>query len=350
MYATYAKGDLNDREELRSVPVEGGVSPTPLVGPAPDIFGASDFKISPDGVEAIYVMSDGSATSQLLAVPVSGGASRAVTPVLTGTFPTRPVLSPDGQRVVYSSSVYDTTGLGLGAYLGERLSVVGISGGTPTFLTGIFDPLTTYLGEYAISGDGTRVLYTTNDEDPFVSTLWSVPIAGGTPSTLSSSAGDFLDFEVSPVGDQVVFHRYDPGFATRELFSVSGGPGPGLYVVDTAAPPAPDPGPDPDPGPVDPGPADPPPADPGGAGDPAEVVTCRGLVATIVGTAGADRLVGTAGADVIAGLDGDDTIFGLGGDDIICACPGADRVAGGTGNDRIYGEGGPGLDTAKNCE
>lgn len=79
-------------------------------------------------------------------------------------------------------------------------------------------------------------------------------------------------------------------------------------------------------------------------------VTCRGVPATLVGTAGPDQLVGTQGRDVIAGLGGDDVIFGRGGDDLICAGagddwvnggPGADRVLGGAGNDRLVGRAGP---------
>ena len=73
----------------------------------------------------------------------------------------------------------------------------------------------------------------------------------------------------------------------------------------------------------------------------AEKVTCRGKVATIVGTQGPDVLVGTNGRDIIAGLGGNDVIKGLGGHDLICAGRGADRVEGNQGPDRIYGNAGP---------
>ena len=56
------------------------------------------------------------------------------------------------------------------------------------------------------------------------------------------------------------------------------------------------------------------------------VPTCRGVPATVVGTAGADRLAGTARADVIVGLGGDDSIFGAGGDDLVCGGPGNDLI------------------------
>jgi Ca2+-binding RTX toxin-like protein len=70
------------------------------------------------------------------------------------------------------------------------------------------------------------------------------------------------------------------------------------------------------------------------------LVTCAGLTATIVGTAGSDNLIGTPGPDVIAGLEGTDNIQGLGGDDVICGGGGIDRIRGGTGNDRLFGDAG----------
>jgi uncharacterized repeat protein (TIGR01451 family) len=79
-------------------------------------------------------------------------------------------------------------------------------------------------------------------------------------------------------------------------------------------------------------------------------VTCRGVPATIMGTAGDDVLTGTGGRDVIAAFSGNDTIHSLAGRDLICAGAGndfvgagsaADRVLGAAGRDRLLGRGGP---------
>jgi Ca2+-binding RTX toxin-like protein len=76
---------------------------------------------------------------------------------------------------------------------------------------------------------------------------------------------------------------------------------------------------------------------------------CNGLVPTISGTDGSDRLLGTDGPDVILAGDGDDVIFGRGGGDTICGGPGRDRIKAGRGadfidggdqRDRIWGEAG----------
>jgi uncharacterized repeat protein (TIGR01451 family) len=78
--------------------------------------------------------------------------------------------------------------------------------------------------------------------------------------------------------------------------------------------------------------------------------TCRGVPATVTGTAGNDLLVGTGGRDVIVALAGDDRIVSLAGRDLICAGAGndyvgagsaADRVLAGAGRDRLLGRGGP---------
>jgi len=72
----------------------------------------------------------------------------------------------------------------------------------------------------------------------------------------------------------------------------------------------------------------------------AGAATCHGRPATIVGTAGDDRLVGTDGPDVIVGLGGNDRVWGAQGNDRLCGGLGADDLLGGSGDDRLYG--GPG--------
>ena len=80
----------------------------------------------------------------------------------------------------------------------------------------------------------------------------------------------------------------------------------------------------------------------------AETVTCNGLEATIVGTAGNDVLVGTNKADVIAGLGGNDTVEGGNGADVICGGAGNDVIGGGNGVDWITGGDGDDIITAGN--
>lgn len=69
---------------------------------------------------------------------------------------------------------------------------------------------------------------------------------------------------------------------------------------------------------------------------------CRGVAATIVGTAGADRLVGTSGRDIVASFAGNDSIATFSGRDLVCAGKGNDYVLAGTNDDLVSG--GDGLD------
>ncbi len=75
-----------------------------------------------------------------------------------------------------------------------------------------------------------------------------------------------------------------------------------------------------------------------GFGDPCEPPV--GLVCSIVGTAGDDRLIGTLGDDVICGLGGDDVLIGSGGDDVLHGGAGNDELRGGDGDDVLHGESG----------
>jgi len=76
-----------------------------------------------------------------------------------------------------------------------------------------------------------------------------------------------------------------------------------------------------------------------------ELVECRGLPASIIGTAQNDRIIGTSGADVIQSASGDDEIRSMGGDDTVCAAAGDDLIASGSGRDHV--EAGVGSDTVR---
>jgi acyl-homoserine-lactone acylase len=75
----------------------------------------------------------------------------------------------------------------------------------------------------------------------------------------------------------------------------------------------------------------------GGVPQPPGPPRCRGLRATIVGTAGEDALRGTRAADVIVARGGSDRIRGRGRADVVCGGRGRDDVRGGRGRDDVYG-------------
>lgn len=65
--------------------------------------------------------------------------------------------------------------------------------------------------------------------------------------------------------------------------------------------------------------------------------SCRGVPATISGTAGPERLVGTKRRDVIVGFGSGDEIFAKGGNDLVCGGAGTDSIYGGPGGDDLLG-------------
>lgn len=82
----------------------------------------------------------------------------------------------------------------------------------------------------------------------------------------------------------------------------------------------------------------------GGGGEPSP--SCRGDVATLIGTVGDDRggakLIGTSGADVVQARGGDDSVVTDAGGDTVCGGSGDDTLKGGKGTDLLRG--GPGKD------
>ena len=135
------------------------------------------------------------------------------------------------------------------------------------------------------SPDGSQLVFEASDSDD--PALWLVGSDGSDEHAVSSTWDVAYSPAFSPDGQQIVFENYGP-------------PGPQIAVVDTdgsnftvlAEGSSPSWGPMP--------------------------ATCRGRLATIVGTDGDDTLSGTSGGDVIVGLGGNDHITGRGGDDSLC--------------------------------
>jgi hypothetical protein len=71
-----------------------------------------------------------------------------------------------------------------------------------------------------------------------------------------------------------------------------------------------------------------------------DLPTCRGVVATWVGSNGNDTFRGTSGTDVVVAKGGNDRIETGDGADMVCAGPGRDEIDGGSGADFLFGEGG----------
>jgi dipeptidyl aminopeptidase/acylaminoacyl peptidase len=129
--------------------------------------------ISPDGGTVLF-RSQRSGWVNYWAVPLSGGAPRAIAPEPANQSGGR--WSPDGKSILYQALWNGT----------QDLRVVSAAGGAPRVVAKPEDMGVVNNGAW--SPDGSRISYTletpTAAEDLFV-----VPVAGGTPTALTNSAG-----------------------------------------------------------------------------------------------------------------------------------------------------------------
>ena len=75
-------------------------------------------------------------------------------------------------------------------------------------------------------------------------------------------------------------------------------------------------------------------------GDAADLLSCDGRPASIVGTPRSDHIFGTSGSDVIVAGDGDDSVSAGPGKDLVCLGRGLDVVRLGQGDDQAFGDSG----------
>ena len=202
---------LEDVDQLYSVPLDGSSAPTRISGLL-GVDGLGRFEITPDGQHVVYqAKQDDLSKYELYRVPIGGGATLKLNQTLSGSGGVGIFrLSPDGSAVAYTADP-----VGSGAR--KTLFLVSISGGTPSTLLEPDDEIyTPGLPVFSPSGDWIVL---------FVSTvavgldLYSVPTSGGGAVRLEELS-DFTLFEetfqISPTGSHVAYTRPDFG----EFFSV----------------------------------------------------------------------------------------------------------------------------------
>ena len=209
-----ADQDTDEVFELYSVPMGGG-SVTKLNPPLPsgaDV-GDEDFEFSPDGSTVVFAVTEGTLGRQALySVPAQGGPATRLTPPLVDGgrinflgFDRYRMISPDGSRVVYTAD-QDTDDQ-------VELYSVPIEGGTVTRLNPPLLPGQVVDSLHEISADGSTVVYRTfSESEP--SELFSVPTAGGPVTRLNAelpSTDEVLYFQLSHDGSFVVYTTFPRG-------------------------------------------------------------------------------------------------------------------------------------------
>ncbi len=208
-----ADQDTDNVVEIYSAP-SGGGGAVRLNNPALPIGReVLDYAISPDSSNVVF-RSDQTADKfyTLRSVPVAGGAATEITTMDTLSY----AVSADSTRVVFIANTDPP------AFV-PRLFSVPIAGGAETELNG---PIVVggEVVSFLITPDGSRVVFLADKDVDEQYELYSVPIAGGTVTRLHGSldpGADVTDYRISPDGAWVVFEVVDFDFASpSSLWSV----------------------------------------------------------------------------------------------------------------------------------
>ncbi len=198
--------DINSisTEELFSVPIEGGGAPVKLNGALITGGNVVNFSITPNGSRVVYrADQEFSNLFELYSVPINGGSK----PIKISTqelpegsagnaFSFR--ISSDGSRVVYLVRVDQNKGDVDFDFV--ELYSAPVDGGSPPVR--LNNPLVTggNVDNFWITPDGSRVVYTADQDTDEVSEIFSAPIVGGaTPVKLNAP--------LVPEGDVVISSR-----------------------------------------------------------------------------------------------------------------------------------------------
>ena len=189
--------DTGDDDELVLVPTAGG-QPAPIDGTD----GADAGSFSPDGKTVVFSIgqySTGDLDAGLYTVQL-GGQSAAPKQVVTtpgSADDSLPEYSPDGTKLAFTRDTFDTRSAET-----VTLELAPAAGGAVKPLTTGAVPDAFDGGALSFSPDGTTIAYAGDYDDPGI---WTVPVAGGNPTQLTS------DYDYWPAfasdGSKVYFSR-----------------------------------------------------------------------------------------------------------------------------------------------
>ncbi len=175
---------------------------------------------------------------QLYSVPAAGGTPTAITtPAMGDIDGGLYALTPDGASIVFAPDnpvVRPTSVSGIR----PKLFSIPSTGGAATEI-----PLTppahhfSIRSQLATTTNGQNILFIADYETVGKHELFSVPLAGGTPTRISDNlpfAGDVYSFALTPDGNSVAYSAGQNVSSNSELFlkSLSGSPGSSIRVSD----------------------------------------------------------------------------------------------------------------------
>ena len=216
-YAVFiADARVNTIPELFSVPAWGGAR-IALSPPLAEGWAVLDFAISPNSQSVVYwtgLVADSRATN-LYVVPINGSAAAQLLVTSPATYwLTDMAVSSNSLWVVYLLNRAE----GFPA-IQQTLFSAPLAGGSPVQLSEAFcGTICTYI--FKITPDGTKVIYRFNPPVGPI-TLWRVDMAGTSAENLDE---DIRDFDITPDGDYVVYEKSFNGL-DNDLYAIPSGGG-----------------------------------------------------------------------------------------------------------------------------
>ncbi len=240
------------------VPAEGG--PSVAVGSGVRIFNTPvprpQLRWSPDSAAVSLVGFDAGGRPQVFAIPIAGGAPRALTSAPEGVFGYE--WSPDGTRIAYmtrdpmpadEAQARQDRSFVMRADAPDRpvRLVVQLLGGDPSTSSGralqVVTPPNHYVDGLSWSPDGREIAYSAAPRSgfsaPYETRIYGIPAEGGAPRTIVDRAGMNTGPRFSPDGRSIAFistnGRADimtPRSLT--LASSQGGSAPRVFLMDDA--------------------------------------------------------------------------------------------------------------------
>jgi dipeptidyl aminopeptidase/acylaminoacyl peptidase len=162
---------------------------------------AYGLSLSTDGSTIAFVTADGRAQTQIATIGTDGAGMRVLT--TEGIEASMPAWSPDGTMIAFE---------GVDAGIVSDIYVMNADGSDVRQLTD--DPAYDQYPQW--SPDGFTIAYDNSgdrtESDPQYSSttdIWTVPVTGGTPTRLTTTAGPDAHPSYSPDGNRIAYFRQD---------------------------------------------------------------------------------------------------------------------------------------------
>lgn len=219
LYRHWTRWQTKRRSHLLAIPVTGGtpkdLTPGDRDVPPFSLGGPDDYAISPDGAEVCFVKNSDpvpatSTNSDLYVVPITGGDAKKVTnnPAADNS----PAYSPNGKYLAWRAQARP-------GYESDRWRLVVLERATGK-LTNLSENLDNWVTGFAWAPDSSRLFFTIEDRGR--QPVMMVPVIGGGTRQIIAGDSQMDELQVTPDGRTLVFTQ-QTGERPAEIFSAQSG-------------------------------------------------------------------------------------------------------------------------------